>query len=82
MKKLDNILAELTGAERTAIEKLLGAGWRPMIEAYIERAIIEDFSIPTYRVGGTYAFILVMPNLSERREQAPKKRGRPPKADK
>ena len=82
MKKLDNILAELTGAEREAIKTLFGAGWRPMIEAYIERAIIEDFSIPTYRIGGTYAFVLTMPNLSERRQAIPKKRGRPPKGNK
>lgn len=75
MNNPEDVLKVLTDAERAALETLAGAGWRPMTEARIERAIIEGYDYPTYRVTGTYMFAMVLPNLEDRQTEKPKKRG-------
>ena len=78
--RLEAIKELLTDAELAAIDTLAGAGWRPMTEAFIGRGKTADSDYPTHRIGGTYVFVLALPNLIGREKRKPKpKRGRPKK---
>ena len=81
MQKFEKIKEFLTADELLAFEILTKAGWKLLIDAQIEKAIVEGFRYQTHTIFGTYPVVLAIPDLLKHNKdlRESKKRGRPKK---